>query len=83
MISRSFLLITILLSNLLFAKENKNCRIDIKSIFKNGKITEQSVFLEAKDKISCQKAAEVHRNNFAPHEIIDKKISVQWSGDKK
>jgi hypothetical protein len=83
MISRSLLLITILLCHLAVAKETKNCRIDIKSTFKNGKVTEQSFFLETKDKNSCQKSAEVYKNNFAPHEIKEKKVSIQWLGDKK
>ena len=59
-----------------------NCKIIVESVAKSGESSQQIFHLVQKDKAACEKAAAVHKNNFAPNYIVKKTVTVEWTGSE-
>ena len=64
-------------------RKKTNCKIIVESVAKSGENSKQIFHLVQKDKDACEKAAAVHKNNFAPNYVVKKTVTFDWTGSEK
>jgi hypothetical protein len=62
--------------------KDPNCIITVVATRKSGEASHQKYESFEKTKKDCEKAAALHRQNFAPQTIVKKKVQLRWLGIK-
>ena len=59
-------------------KPDANCFITVTNTRKSGEVSEKLFSQKKLSEAECKKAAKAHETNFAPQQIVKKKVTVYW-----
>jgi hypothetical protein len=63
-------------------KPTSRCSIDVTQALKNGKIQTSQYNFDFKSKASCERTSRVYSENFAPHLVKKKSVTMTWRGSR-